>query len=556
MKIQEFIDQIIAEFGFPPTHDQLHALETFGRFLADRDQRSVMIMRGSAGTGKTSLAGAMVRTFHRLGQKLQLMAPTGRAAKVFSRNCGLPAYTIHRRIYREKAYTGLNGDFSLNNNMYKNTLFMIDEASMCSSDLLPDLVSYVYSGDNCRMLLIGDKAQLPPVGEDEAPALDADVLQYAGLRVYECDLNEVLRQSNNSGILYNATMVRQMITHDEATELPKISFNSFADIVMMPGNEIVDVSKRLLIDDYIRMVKAKKPLMFVIENVRQFITKENGKYLERVLSGLPEYNITYSVVNDNEVGGYTKRERMILVGSVKEMGKIIIPNVELANAHGFAKSITFQATYKNLLVYEEKLAKYLQAGIRFRPDFSAKKIYFELYAGVNRTLSQSDVPRVVFSDEYNNLTKISYTNNEQLYSNVCYVGGQGEGENRTYVIAGDDSLTGLERREVFLSSSDVSPNNQTDEQYKASLKQRGDDKLNNSGISLSVEASVNPIGNFIYKTDYDLGDLVTIKNTKFGINIDERITEVTEIYEGGAFSVSLTFGTPIPETIDWTDAIN
>lgn len=240
MKIQEFIDQIIAEFGFPPTHDQLHALETFGRFLADRDQRSVMIMRGSAGTGKTSLAGAMVRTFHRLGQKLQLMAPTGRAAKVFSRNCGLPAYTIHRRIYREKAYTGLNGDFSLNNNMYKNTLFMIDEASMCSSDLLPDLVSYVYSGDNCRMLLIGDKAQLPPVGEDEAPALDADVLQYAGLRVYECDLNEVLRQSNNSGILYNATMVRQMITHDDATELPKISFNSFADIVMMPGNEIVD----------------------------------------------------------------------------------------------------------------------------------------------------------------------------------------------------------------------------------------------------------------------------------------------------------------------------
>lgn len=238
------------------------------------------------------------------------------------------------------------------------------------------------------------------------------------------------------------------------------------------------------------------------------------------------------------------------------LNAVAIPNVELANAHGFAKSITFQATYKNLLVYEEKLAKYLQAGIRFRPDFSAKKIYFELYAGVNRTLSQSDVPRVVFSDEYNNLTKISYTNNEQLYSNVCYVGGQGEGENRTYVIAGDDSLTGLERREVFLSSSDVSPNNQTDEQYKASLKQRGDDKLNNSGISLSVEASVNPIGNFIYKTDYDLGDLVTIKNTKFGINIDERITEVTEIYEGGAFSVFLTFGTPIPETIDWTDAIN
>ena len=240
MKIQEFINQIITEFGYQPTSDQLQALETFGRFLADRDMRSVMIMRGSAGTGKTSLAGAMVRTFHRLGQKLQLMAPTGRAAKVFARNCGLPAYTIHRRIYREKSYTGLNGDFSVNNNMYKNTLFMIDEASMCSSDLLPDLVNYVYSGDNCRMLLIGDKAQLPPVGEDEAPALDAEVLQYAGLRVYECDLNEVLRQSSASGILYNATVIRQMIVYGEPTELPKISFQGFADIKMVPGSELIE----------------------------------------------------------------------------------------------------------------------------------------------------------------------------------------------------------------------------------------------------------------------------------------------------------------------------
>ena len=322
MKIQEFIDQIIAEFGFPPTHDQLHALETFGRFLADRDQRSVMIMRGSAGTGKTSLAGAMVRTFHRLGQKLQLMAPTGRAAKVFSRNCGLPAYTIHRRIYREKAYTGLNGDFSLNNNMYKNTLFMIDEASMCSSDLLPDLVSYVYGGDNCRMLLIGDKAQLPPVGEDEAPALDAEVLQYAGLRVYECDLNEVLRQSNNSGILYNATMVRQMITHDEATELPKISFNNFADIVMMPGNEIVDSINDSYYhvgeDETIVITRSNKAANIYNQGIRNTVLDREDILCggDRVMIVKNKYNLPSSAVLSNEEGRKDKTLSFLANGDV------------------------------------------------------------------------------------------------------------------------------------------------------------------------------------------------------------------------------------------------
>ena len=221
LKIQEFIDEVVREFGFTPTHDQLNALETFARFLADREQNCVMVMRGSAGTGKTSLAGAMVRTFTRLGQKLLLMAPTGRAAKVFAMNSGHTAFTIHRKIYREKSYSGIGGQFNLNDNMHKNTLFMIDEASMIgrgggmtsdfgTGDLLSDLVQFVYNGQNCRMLLVGDCAQLPPVGEEEAPALHAEVLESMGLKVYECDLREVLRQSQDSGILVNATYIRSL----------------------------------------------------------------------------------------------------------------------------------------------------------------------------------------------------------------------------------------------------------------------------------------------------------------------------------------------------------
>ena len=305
LKIQEFIDEVVREFGFTPTHDQLNALETFARFLADREQNCVMVMRGSAGTGKTSLAGAMVRMFTRLGQKLLLMAPTGRAAKVFAMNSGHTAFTIHRKIYREKSYSGIGGQFNLNDNMHKNTLFMIDEASMIgrgggmtsdfgTGDLLSDLVQFVYNGQNCRMLLVGDCAQLPPVGEEEAPALHAEVLEAMGLKVYECDLREVLRQSQDSGILVNATYIRSLtpapsprrgeillqsdsglidsnmgesrlnsslsprrgeilLQSDSGLDfsefscdnllkvgLPRIRFKGFADIVMVPGDELVE----------------------------------------------------------------------------------------------------------------------------------------------------------------------------------------------------------------------------------------------------------------------------------------------------------------------------
>ena len=247
---EELKYRILQNFGFTPTADQLHAVEVFARFMTDRDERAVMILRGSAGTGKTSLAGAIVRTILELRQKVTLLAPTGRAAKVFSLNANQPAATIHRSIYREKAFTGLDGKFNLNVNLFHDRLFMVDEASMISLSsnnstfgsgcLLDDLIQYVYNDHNCRMLLVGDKAQLPPVGEEESPALRADVLRAYGLTVYECDLNEVLRQSQDSGILYNATVIRQMITHDEVTQLPKIRFNGFADISIVPGDELIE----------------------------------------------------------------------------------------------------------------------------------------------------------------------------------------------------------------------------------------------------------------------------------------------------------------------------
>ena len=246
--IEDLCGHIRHHFGFVPTTEQENALQTFSRFMFDREKHTLMILRGCAGTGKTSLAGAFVRTMMKLGQKVVLMAPTGRAAKVFSLNSGSPASTIHRKIYRQK---GIIGGFALDINLHKNTLFIVDEASMIANDgmmesvfgsgrLLDDMMQYVYEGENCRLLIIGDKAQLPPVGEGESPALSKDYMRGYGMNVYEADLNEVLRQEQESGILYNATMIRQMITHDELTQMPKVVFKGFADICMVPGNELIE----------------------------------------------------------------------------------------------------------------------------------------------------------------------------------------------------------------------------------------------------------------------------------------------------------------------------
>ena len=242
--------RINQSLGLEPTAEQAHAIEVFSMFLSDRHEHVVMILRGSAGTGKTTLAGAIVKALVSLKQKMILMAPTGRAAKVFSLNAGHPAYTIHRRIYRQKSAGDLSS-FSLNDNLNRDTLFLVDEASMIANQgygessfgsgfLLDDLMRFVYNGQNCRMVLIGDKAQLPPVGEDESPALMADVLRGYGMKVYECDLNQVLRQSESSGILWNATQIRSILLSPSSFHLPRIKFQGFADIQIVPGDELIE----------------------------------------------------------------------------------------------------------------------------------------------------------------------------------------------------------------------------------------------------------------------------------------------------------------------------
>lgn len=231
-----------------PTAEQAAAIRVFCDFLLERDEHSIMIMRGCAGTGKTTLAAAFVRVLKQLNQKIMLLAPTGRAAKVLSLYAGHNAYTIHRRIYRQRSAGDMSA-FNVADNLHSNTFFIVDEASMIANDgygesafgsgrLLDDMVGYVYNGRNCRMIIIGDSAQLPPVGEEASPALSTPFMSGYGMKVFDCDLYEVLRQSSSSGILYNATSIRIMA--DGGNVLPQITLKGFADIRVVPGEELIE----------------------------------------------------------------------------------------------------------------------------------------------------------------------------------------------------------------------------------------------------------------------------------------------------------------------------
>ena len=230
-----------------------------------------------------------------------------------------------------------------------------------------------------------------------------------------------------------------------------------------------------------------------------------------------------------------------------------IPNVRLGALKGFTDKISFQATYKNLLTYETKLATSAGLGFRFIPNFVEKTITFDVYKGVDRTMAQSDNHRVIFSDAYNNIDKAMFDENDMVYKNICYVGGRGEGSERKFVIAGDDTLTGLERREMFLSASDVVSDNITEEEYEAALLQRGYDALEKNNLAYSFECETTQGGNFKYMTDYDIGDIVTVAKSNWSMKTDQRLTEVTEVYEDGGMKVSPTFGTTLPSSIDWSD---
>lgn len=284
-----------SNFGHSPTNQQQEVVNLLTDFMLDNLQDGVFILRGFAGTGKTSLVSTLVQTLKQLERECVLIAPTGRAAKVLSSYSDHPAFTIHKRIYRQKSIDK-DSLFEINFNMKANLLFICDEASMISNDeymshslygtgrLLDDLVHFVYNGKGCRLILLGDTAQLPPVGEGESPALMDEVMKGYGFDVMSYTMTQVVRQAETSGILWNATHLRELMDTEDIFSLPKIRFNGFADVKNVPGNELIetleDCYQRDGEDDTIVITRSNKRAVAYNNGIRNQIL-----WREELLSG-------------------------------------------------------------------------------------------------------------------------------------------------------------------------------------------------------------------------------------------------------------------------------
>lgn len=250
MRERIIFNNLRKNLGYAPTEDQVLALKSLADYIIVDKNGSIFLLTGYAGTGKTSIISALVKTLDNLRMKSILLAPTGRAAKVLSSFAEKPALTIHKKIYRQKSMKEGIGNFVLDRNRSGNTYFIVDEASMLSNNtmessifgsgrLLDDLLEYVFSGIGCKLILVGDTAQLPPVGSTISPALDPVFIKGYGFDLHHTELKQVLRQSEDSGVLVNATMIRGQIDRMDLSH-PAIITERFADVRRVSGEDLTD----------------------------------------------------------------------------------------------------------------------------------------------------------------------------------------------------------------------------------------------------------------------------------------------------------------------------
>ncbi len=252
MKSEEFSRILLQQFPFETTDGQRVLLHKLSEFILGNNLDNIFVIKGYAGTGKTTIVRSLVKSMPAVGGKTVLLAPTGRAAKVLSNYTEKQAFTIHKKIYYRRPNDDGGFAFTLQQNLHTDTVFIIDEASMISSSgglsggmfaggsLLDDLVSYVFNGTNCKLIFIGDTAQLPPVGLDVSPALDFEFLKASySFKVDWYELTEVVRQTEQSGILTNATIIRNQIKNDKQAK-PNFVLNNFKDVVRLGGDELED----------------------------------------------------------------------------------------------------------------------------------------------------------------------------------------------------------------------------------------------------------------------------------------------------------------------------
>ena len=292
LPLKNFYSILSRSFPFNPTIKQEAFFQKIAVFITNTDNDAIFVLKGYAGTGKTTVISTIVNNLIEINKKYVLLAPTGRAAKVIANYSNKPAFTIHKKIYFPKKSSGGGVSFTMQQNKHKNTIFIVDEASMISDvaaesklyengSLLDDLISYIYSGTNCKMILLGDTAQLPPVNLDISPALNTDTLELNyDKKVDWIELDEVMRQELNSGILYNATELRELLKDSFITEF-KFKLKGFKDIVRLTdGYDIQDAINQAYsnysIEDTAFIVRSNKRANQYNEQIRtKILDKES-----------------------------------------------------------------------------------------------------------------------------------------------------------------------------------------------------------------------------------------------------------------------------------------
>ena len=427
MSIISFYSRLVEEFGMLPTKSQDLLFTKLEAFVRQQEVRNYLfVISGYAGTGKTSVLGAFVRTLSSYKVKTILLAPTGRAAKVFSHKSGQDAFTIHKHIYRRKSKIEISAGLSLQPNLYKNTIFFVDEASMIgdytitkdggvsSRNLLEDLFEYVYSGLNCKLILIGDSGQLPPVGSDYSPALSTDYLQnnFSQLVIDSFELKEVLRQSHDSSILKNATLLR----NTEWIDYPKFQLEKNADLVRITGNELQDELESSYNnygqEDTILITRSNKQANQYNQHIRSRILWHE----ELLCSGdcLMVVKNNYFWLGDDTKIGFIANGELIKIIRVKK--------VEEQHGFEFAHVIIKFVDYENLgdvelIIHTESI---LTEGPNL-PRERMKELFFSVERDYSHIRYKKDRYDAILADPYFNALQVKYA-----YAVTCHKsqGGQ------------------------------------------------------------------------------------------------------------------------------------
>ena len=425
--MKDFISNLILlQLGHEPTAGQSEMIDKLAGFVSTPDVDYLFLLKGYAGTGKTTAISALVKVLDQLKLKFVLLAPTGRAAKVLSKQSGKGATTIHKKIYRQQNVADGSSRFALDRNLSKNTIFIVDEASMISNlpqdhsvfgsgYLLSDLIEYVMSGFNCKLIVSGDTAQLPPVGLSISPALEPEELKLFGLAVISIELREVVRQSADSGILANATAIRNRILQEAPAGFWPLQMKGFPDVIQLGGDQLIEeisnCYSKLGREETIVITRSNKRANLFNQGIRQTILYQE----EQVTKG----DLLMIVKNNYHWSKQLEELDFIANGDIAEV--VRIKKQEERYGFHFANVVLRLIDYQDLEIECKILLETLKAEAPALTSEENKRLFESISEDYLEIRNKRDRWKKIREDPYFNALQVKYA-----YAVTCHKaqGGQ------------------------------------------------------------------------------------------------------------------------------------